>query len=109
MSSKNSSPSRELTSETDLGSLAPLAVYMKVGRTWLQALKKCAARRALEAADSSGEPNPSPFIGQKSTKARIMAWLERNPDFQAAREYPRKQSPSAPPRDRELSAAGRSG
>jgi hypothetical protein len=103
----NLEPKRRVKADTDLGSLAALAVYMNVGRTWLSALKKCAKRRAAEA--PAHAPNPNPFVGQKATKQRIMQWLERNPDFEAAREYPRSQSRRGRSRDLELSGAGRCG
>lgn len=79
---------KKLRHPDELGSLIQLADYMGIGRTWLQALKKCAARRASISAFGS---NPSPFVGNKATSARIMAWLDRNPDFQPSKEYPRKQ------------------
>lgn len=90
---------RRIKTEHDFGPLIALAAYLKVGRTWLSALKKCAARRASEAPASEGRlpPNPSPFVGNKATAARIRGWLDRNPDFQPSKEYPRRKTPQLQP------------
>lgn len=82
---------RQLENDRQFGSLRALAPYLNVGCTWLHALKKCATRRAREAMEYAGAPpNPSPFVGNKATPERIKVWLDRNPDFQPAKEYTRK-------------------
>lgn len=75
---------RTITAEDELGPIVAVATYMKVGRTWLFALKKCATR-------IHEKDNPTPFRGGKTCKKWIMEWLERNPEFAAAGEYPRQQ------------------
>ncbi len=76
-----------VTAADQLGPIVAVASYMKVGRTWLFALKKC-ANRIHEAT------NPTPFRGGKTCKQWIMEWLARNPEFSAASEYPTPPRPS---------------
>jgi hypothetical protein len=69
-----------VTADDQLGPIVAVAAYMKVGRTWMFALKKCATRR-------HEKENLTPFRGGKTCKKWVMEWLERNPDFQAVKEY----------------------
>lgn len=81
---KTKRKTRQITSPDDLGPLIAVAAYMKVGRTWMSALKRC-AKRIHE------KDNPSPFRGGKTCKRWVMEWLDRNPEFSAAAEYSRPQ------------------
>jgi hypothetical protein len=75
-------------SETDLGNLAEIARYMRIGRTKLSAVKKCAARREL-----TDPSNPSPFSAGLTCKQWVVDWLRRNRDFGGqAVEFPRQPS-----------------
>ena len=80
-----------ITIEADdqLGPIVAIAAYMKVGRTWLFALKKCATR-------IHEKDNPTPFRGGKTCQKWIMEWLERNPQFARSAEYqnqPQRRTP----------------
>lgn len=71
-----------IESAEQLGPLNAVAAYMKVSRTYLSALKKCAGLRA--AADPL---NKSPFAGNKVSANWVLAWLDRNRDFKSSRVY----------------------
>lgn len=77
------SQKRKIKTDTDLGNLSELAVYMRASRTWLHSLKKCAIKRHTP-------ENPACFSGNKSCKQWVMAWMERNRDFKTTLVYPRR-------------------
>lgn len=72
-----------LQSDTDLGGVSQLMRYMRLKRSYMQAIKRCAQMR-------DSKENPSCFAGSKSCKRWIMRWLLRNRDFKVALAYPRK-------------------
>lgn len=83
-------PAREIESDTQLGNVTQLAQYMKVTRSYLQALKRCAKQRHSKA-------NQSCFSGNKSTARWVLLWLERNRDFRVTLVYRPKAADQSPP------------
>lgn len=73
-----------LRSDTDLGCITELSVYLHLKLTYLKALKHVARER-------HSTENPNCFTGTKSCKKWVLEWLERNRDFKIALAYPVKK------------------
>ena len=95
-----------ITDRTHFGSLAAVAKFMHVSRTWLSAVKKRAKK--LEVSTGANEPVMSPWIGNKTRADWVEAFLmnPRNRGWVPTHEY-RKQPPQ-PAQDRALSASDKS-
>lgn len=81
-----------LANDLQLGGVSALAEYLNVSRSWLTALKQCAHRRHSPA-------NPTCFSGNKSNAKWVLAWLERNRDFDVKRSRESAVSQSQPPHE----------
>lgn len=75
-----------ITAANELGPLIAVATFMKVSRSYLSSLKKCAKLRA-----AANPENKSPFAGNMVTAEWVLAWLDRNRDFKSSQAY--KKSP----------------
>lgn len=77
-----------ITAGDQLGPLNAVATYLKVSRSYLSALKKCAKRRV-----EANPENKSPFVGNKVSAKWVLDWLDRNRDFISSHEY--RKSPQS--------------
>lgn len=95
-----------ITDRTHFGSLASVAKFMRVSRTWLSAVKKRA--KQLEVSTGVNEPVLSPWIGNKTRADWVEMWLmnPRNRGWVPTSEY--KKQPTQPAQDRAPSTSGKS-
>ena len=95
-----------ITDRTHFGSLAAVAKFMRVSRTWLSAVKKRAKK--LEAANPGCVPVLSPWIGNKTRADWVEAFLTnpQNRGWVPTHEY--KKPPTQPAQDRAPSTSDKS-
>lgn len=95
-----------ITDRQHFGSLAAVAKFMRVSRTWLSAVKKRAKK--LEVSDGTNEPVLSPWIGNKTRADWVEAFLTnpQNRGWVPTHEY--KRQPTQPAQGRAPSTSGKS-
>jgi hypothetical protein len=99
-------PLPPITEPTQFGTIVAVAKFMRVGRTWLSAVKKRAKK--LEFSDGAVEPVFNPWVGGVTRPDWVEAFLKhpRNRGWAPTSEY--KKQPTQPAQGRAPSTSGKS-